>query len=208
MLQTKAVERHTFGLLEELMGIDFLDDFSLVGGTALALRLGHRKSIDIDLFNTAKFNVAILKDKISRKLGERASFHSSEKNKLGVFGYFEGVKIDLCKHPYPLLKPVEVFSGIRIWSLEDIAASKVYAIAARATKKDFWDIDILLDHFTMEQIAGFYDKRYKQVLAISVAKMLTYFDEANNSDTPACLHGKTWTQIKKSISRKINQQTK
>jgi predicted nucleotidyltransferase component of viral defense system len=208
LLQRKAVEKHTFSLLEELMDIDFLKEFSLVGGTALALRLGHRKSIDIDLFNTGKFDVARLKEKLSRRLGDRASFHSSEKNRLGIFGYFEGIKLDLCKHPYPLLKPVEIISGIRMWSLEDIAASKVYAIAARATKKDFWDMDILLDHFSVEEIAGFYDKRYKQVLAISIAKMLTYFDEANDSDTPVCLLGKTWSQVKKSISKKINKDLK
>jgi predicted nucleotidyltransferase component of viral defense system len=208
LLQRKAVEKHTFSLLEELMDIDFLKEFSLVGGTALALRLGHRKSIDIDLFNTGKFDLARLKEKLSRRLGDRASFHSSEKNRLGIFGYFEGIKLDLCKHPYPLLKPVEIISGIRMWSLEDIAASKVYAIAARATKKDFWDMDILLDHFSVEEIAGFYDKRYKQVLAISIAKMLTYFDEANDSDTPVCLLGKTWSQVKKSISKKINKDLK
>ncbi len=141
-------------------------------------------------------------------MGERADFHSSEKNKLGVFGYFENIKLDLCRHPYPLLKKITVTAGIRMWSLEDIAASKVYAIAARATKKDFWDIDILLDKFSLEEIAGFYSRRYQQSLTISIAKMLTYFDEADDSETPVCLLGKTWPQIKKSISKKINKQTK
>jgi uncharacterized protein YdaU (DUF1376 family) len=84
----------------------------------------------------------------------------------------------------------------------------VYAIAGRATKKDFWDIDVLLDKFSLEDIAGFYHHRYQQGLAISVAKMLTYFDEADDSETPVCLQGKKWSQVKKSISKKINQQVK
>ena len=208
MLHREAVERRTFDLLEELMTIKFLNEFSLVGGTALALLLGHRKSLDIDLFKIDSFNVPELQKKLKNKFGSRISIRSSEKNKLGVFGHLEEVKLDLCKHPYPLLNTVKTIEGIRMWSLEDIAASKIYAVSARATKKDFWDIDILLEHFSPIQIAGFYHSRYNQGLAISVAKMLTYFDEAENSETPVCLRKKTWTQVKKDISKKINQQLK
>jgi predicted nucleotidyltransferase component of viral defense system len=208
LLHRETVERGTFALLEELMQIDFLGDFNLVGGTGLALLLGHRKSVDIDLFNVSEFNIPELKKKISDKLANRAEFHSSEKNKMGVFGYFEGVKLDLCRHPYPLLNPIQKIDGIRIWSMEDIAASKVFAIASRATKKDFWDIDILFELYSPVQIAEFYHKRYQQGLAISVAKMLTYFDEAEDTAPPVCLRGKTWNQVKKSISKKINQQMK
>lgn len=95
-----------------------------------------------------------------------------------------------------------------MWALEDIAASKVYAISARATKKDFWDIDILLDKFTIYQIVEFYTERYQQFLAIAVSKMLLYFDEAEESPSPICLLGKTWEQVKKGIFKKINEQTR
>jgi len=208
LLHREAVEGRTFALLEELMKINSLKDFSLVGGTALALLLGHRKSLDIDLFNVSLFSVSDLQRKIKEELGSRITIRSSEKNPLGVFGHFETIKLDLCKHPYPLLKPAQTIEGIRMWSLEDIAASKVYAIAARATKKDFWDLDILLETFTPLQVAEFYHDRYNQVLAISVAKMLTYFDEAEESETPVCLRKKTWKQIKKDISKKINKTVK
>jgi Nucleotidyl transferase AbiEii toxin, Type IV TA system len=190
------------------MQIDLLNDFSLVGGTALSLRLGHRKSIDLDLFNVNKFSVRELRAGIMKRLSDRVTFHSSPKNPLGIFGYFEGVKLDLCRHNYPLLKPIQLIEGIRMWSLEDIAASKIFAISRRGTKKDFWDLERLLAEFTLDEITGFYFKRYTPDLAISISKMLTWFDEADDSDTPVCLLGKTWTQIKKSISKKINQQTK
>ena len=95
-----------------------------------------------------------------------------------------------------------------MWSLQDIAASKVFAISARATKKDFWDLDRLLDEFNFLEIASFYDKRYEHQLAIAISKMLTYFDEADESDTPVCLLNKNWELVKKSIFKKINTHTK
>ena len=190
------------------MQLKLLKDFSLVGGTALSLLLGHRKSVDLDLFNVKRFNIPELREKIIVELQGRSNFHSSPKNPLGVFGYFEEIKLDLCRHTYPLIKPIQVIEGIRMWSLEDIAASKVYAISKRATKKDFWDLDRLLDEFTIDEITQFYFQRYTSALAISVSKMLTYFDEADNSDTPVCLLRKTWTKVKKNISKKINQQAK
>lgn len=190
------------------MQIDLLKDFSLVGGTALALQLGHRKSIDLDLFNVNTFSIRGMRDGIIKRLEGRAVFHSSERNPLGIFGFFDGVKLDLCKHAFPLLKPILVVEGIRMWSLEDIAASKIFAISKRGTKKDFWDIDRLLQEFTLDEITEFYFRRYTPALAISVSKMLTWFDDADESVPPVCLLGKTWTQIKKNIGKKINEQTK
>ena len=190
------------------MQIDLLNDFSLVGGTALALRLGHRKSIDLFLFNINQFSIPQLRIDMMTQLSDRVIFNSSAKNPLGIFGYLEGVKLDLCRHNYPLVKPVEVIEGIRMWSLEDIAASKIFAISRRGTKKDFWDLERLLAEFTLDEITGFYFERYTPDLAISISKMLTWFDEADDSDSPVCLLGKNWNQIKKSISKKINQQTK
>ena len=69
-------------------------------------------------------------------------------------------------------------------------------------KKDFWDLDRLLDIFSIEEIASFYNERYQQTLAISVAKMVLFFEEAELSQEPVCLMGKTWTKVKKGIAKK------
>ena len=208
MLQKQTVERGTFNLLMELMELSCLNDFNLVGGTALSLQLGHRKSVDIDLFNVQNFNIPSLREELKKHFGVRINIVSSEKNPLGVFAQIEGIKVDICKHPHPLLYPLLQIENIRMWSLQDIAASKVFAISARATKKDFWDLDRLLDEFNFLEIAAFYDKRYNHQLAIAVSKMLTYFDKAEESETPNCLFNKNWEQVKKSIFKKINEQTK
>jgi hypothetical protein len=78
----------------------------------------------------------------------------------------------------------------------------------RAKKKDFWDIAYLLEFYKLKEIAAFYRKKYDPMLAIGVAQIITYFDDAENSDPPICLRGKNWNQIKKEIADKINQQTK
>ena len=208
MLQKQTVEGNTFNLLKELMSLDFLKEFNLVGGTALSLQLGHRKSIDLDLFNTSPFNIFSVRNEMSAYFKKRINIISSEKNPLGIFSQIDGIKVDICKHPHPLLFPVLNIEEIRMWSLQDIAASKVFAISSRATKKDFWDLDRLLDEFSFLEIASFYDKRYEHQLAIAISKMLTYFDEADESDTPVCLLNKNWEQVKKSVFKKINIHTK
>lgn len=208
MLYKQTVEEHTFALLKELMSFKPLADFSLVGGTALSLMLGHRKSIDLDFFSIKNFDIPAMRGRLKKKFRDRISIVSSEKNQLGVFSFIDGVKIDICKHPRPLINSLVVEDGLRLWSLADIAASKVLAISRRATKKDFWDIDRLLDIFNIEEITSYYSSRYEESLAIAVSKMLTYFKEAEETKEPVCFMGKTWPKVKKSIFKKINNQTK
>ena len=125
MLYSNTVEDETWDLLQELMGLEFLQAFSLIGGTALSLQLGHRKSIDLDLFSIPDFDKALMQKKLLEHFKTRISISSSVKNTLGVFSVIDGIKVDICCRPYPLLKPVLEMDGIRMWSLQDIAASKI-----------------------------------------------------------------------------------
>jgi predicted nucleotidyltransferase component of viral defense system len=208
VLFTNTVAGETYGLLQELMALEVLEPFNLVGGTALSLLLGHRYSVDLDLFATVEFDRNAMHTALLAHFQSRIIITSSVKNTLGVFAVIDGVKVDICTRPYPLLKPIVVIDGVRCISLEDIAASKIFAISGRGAKKDFWDLDRLLDVFTIEEMAGFYHQRYQQVLAISVAKMVTTFSEAEASAAPKCLMKKTWSVVKKNIGKKINSQTK
>lgn len=82
------------------------------------------------------------------------------------------------------------------------------AISRRASKKDFWHVSALLDIFSIEEIASFYRQKYDPMLAIGVAKIITYFDDAEDSETPNCLKKLTWLQVKKEILKKINNNSK
>lgn len=208
MLHTETVKPDTLSLLKELMQLEALKDFQLVGGTALALYFGHRVSEDIDLFSNRFFNNENVINSLNSFFSERFQIKSRLENKLGVFCLIDGIKVDICRHKEELIEPPLENEGIRMWSLPDIAASKVNAVSRRATKKDFWDIDRLLDVFTITDLASFYRKKYLPMLAIGVAQMITYYDEAEESDTPICLLDKTWEGVKKSIYKKINEQVK
>lgn len=208
MLHRETVESSTFNILIELMQMPALGQFQLVGGTALALQFGHRISIDLDLFSTIPFDNETIINALILNFKSRFQLSSRLENKLGVFGYIDGIKVDICNHPSLMVDDILVIEGVRMWSAKEIAAAKVNAVSRRATKKDFWDIDLLLETFSINEIAEFYRKKYLPMLAIGVAQMLVYFEEAENSPDPVCLRGKSWDKIKSNIFSKINLQTK
>lgn len=182
-------------LLRSLMREDLLEPFHLVGGTALALRLGHRSSVDIDLFAGKAFDVQPITD----LLGEEYGIQSMEIAKNTIRGEVGGIKVDIMSHRYPMIgKPIEA-DGIRLASLEDIAAMKLNAIANRGGKKDFWDYAELLNHFSRDEMLGFFAKKYTDENVWYVEKSLSYFEDAEEEPDPRGLKGHTWSDVKKAV---------
>ena len=203
MLQTQTVEAGTFAVLKKLMQIDELKEFSLVGGTALALKYGHRTSVDLDLFSENKFDNEVLINTLKKNFKQSFRIESNI-NKFGVFCYINEVKVDLVKHPHPLIASLETIDGIRMYGTPDILAMKINAILGRGRKKDFWDLHQLLQHFTIAEAVDYYEKKFaEQRLLISVPQAILYFDDADDSETPVSLKGQTWEQIKKFIQKKV-----
>ena len=205
MLQVSTVEPHTLDILKKLMSISELADFSLVGGTALSLRYGHRKSIDLDLFASSEFDL----DNVITVLEQTfpKTYRHISTNSVGIFGYIEDVKVDLVKyHFHPVIAPIIVEDGIRIYSDQDIMAMKINAILRRGVKKDFWDIAELLEHYSLDDIIDNYIKKYpNQMLLISIPRALTYFDDAEDSDEPVSLKKQTWDDVKEIIREKVRE---
>ena len=139
MLHTETVEPRAFSLLERLMNLGFLNSFSLVGGTALSLRYGHRKSIDLDLFSVKKFDALSIVDKLRKEFGKNFGSESATA-RWGIFCYIEGIKVDLIEHTHPMISNIETVDGIRMFGDPDIVAMKLNAILGRGKKKDFWDL--------------------------------------------------------------------
>lgn len=203
MLHTEAIEPGAFSLLTQLLDIPALKDFSLVGGTALALRYGHRKSVDLDLFSGSPFENSVIVDALKERF--RDKFVMEDKPpRFGIFCYIDEIKMDLIRHPHPLIRPAIIYDHIRMFSTEDIIAMKVQPISGRGKKKDFWDIAELLQHFTVGDFAGFHQEKYStQNLLITVPQALTYFADAEESEAPVSLKGQTWDSIKKVISDSV-----
>jgi Nucleotidyl transferase AbiEii toxin, Type IV TA system len=205
MLQIKTVEPGTLALLKTLMGLSFLSDFSLVGGTALSLKYGHRLSIDLDLFSNKPFETNFIVDNLYAEFGNRLVVQN-QVEKFGIFCLIDDIKVDIVKHPYELLQPLEVVENIRLYHTSDIAAMKVAAILHRAKKKDFWDLVELFKYFTLDEIIKFHSKKFPlQRLAISIPYAIAYFDDADESENPVCLNNLTWQQVKANIKKVVNE---
>jgi hypothetical protein len=122
-------------LLNELMGLEELKDFRLARGTALSLRLGHRISIDLDLFTNQLFNIGEFITFFKISFGERLQILGS--NRYGVFTTIDSVKTDFLYRHEKFINNADIFEGLRIASLEDIGAMKIQAAASRRSKKDY-----------------------------------------------------------------------
>ena len=202
MLHLETVEPNTFSVLNRLMDNSGLQDFHLVGGTALSLIYGHRLSIDLDLFSTVKFDnnniETLLQEEFHSSLNIRTSSH------FGLFGFIDSVKVDIVRYPHPFIRPVVTKQGIRMFSLEDLIAMKVQAVLGRGKKKDFWDIAELLQHFSVEEFIQFHKEKYStQHLFITVPQAITYFADADESEDPISLKGQTWEGVKDFIKEKV-----
>ena len=180
-------------------------NFSLVGGTALSLLFGHRKSVDLDLFSGQPFEIQEIINALERSFGN--SFLKRTSNpQVGVFCIINGVKTDLIKHPFPLIRPTTEIEGIRMFSTEDIIAMKVQAVLGRARKKDFWDIAELLNHFSVSDFIQFHKEKYAtQNLLVTVPQAISYFADAEDDVDPVSLKGQNWDNVKALISKKVSE---
>ena len=192
MLHYETIIPETHSLLEKLSTLPVLEDARLVGGTALALQLGHRTSVDLDFFGRINADSEELRD-ILREVG-RVEVASVSKN-INIF-WINGVKVDMVNYPYPWLDLPIVEDGVRLASLNDIAAMKVSAIVNRGTKKDFIDLYTLLQHFALDEILDMYSRKYSDGSLFIVMKSLTYFDDAETDPMPNVLNDTTWETVK------------
>ena len=205
MLRTETVEPHTLSVLNKLMQVSELQDFALVGGTALSLLYGHRMSVDLDLFSNKPFENTNIVSALQNEFKD--SFIVEDKpSRFGIFCYVNEVKIDIVRHPHPLIRPQFEIEGIRMFSTEDIVAMKVQAILGRAKKKDFWDVAELLNHYTVADFINFHKEKYvTQNLFITVPQAISYFADADESEDPISLQNQSWEGIQKVIGLKVSE---
>jgi len=177
MLHKETVSGTTLELLKTLMKDPTLDRFVLVGGTALSLRIGHRVSIDLDLFTMDDFDQMSLNSRLQSAYGFRSDY--MERNTLK--GSVHGVALDFIAHKYVNVeRPVEI-EGIRLASLWDIAAMKLNAIVHNGTRaKDFVDVAFLGERLAFGEMAKAYGHKYKTNIQMA-AKALLYHGDIDHS---------------------------
>ena len=196
-LQTNVVKKETLELLKKLMQEEIFKEYFLVGGTALALNLGHRISVDIDMFTRNDIPV----EQLQKELQTKYNFKERFKQKNTLKGVINNVEVDFIKYDYNFIKPIEEEQDIRFTSIPDIIAMKLSAITDNGTRmKDYLDIAYLSSYYSLNEMTDFYNKKFQITNKISVSKALIYFNDVNNNDTIELIKGKfSWEKTKKRL---------
>jgi len=201
-LQYHSLPDNQLGLYQKLKVQSRISTFYLAGGTALALQIGHRQSIDFDFFLTGDFNISELDDYLST-IGK---FQRIAEEKNTLHGLLEGINISFIGYKYPLLeKPIED-DFIRIANLIDIACMKLSAITARGSKKDFIDLFFILKSYSLEELFKYFEKKYQLPdYEYVLLKALVYFTDAEEDPMPVMLTKVTWEDVKEKIIETVRK---
>jgi hypothetical protein len=195
-LHYHTVEQGTLGVLKALFRLSELDDARLVGGTALALLLGHRNSIDLDVFGNINLP-ELTNANVLEKVGSFTLLKSSASILTAII---DEVKVDIVNYNFPWIEEPIYIDGLRLAGIKDIGAMKLAAITGRGTRKDFIDLYFLLKHFCLDELMQLYCLKYKEGTPYLVLKSLTYFEDAENDESPKMFDNVKWDHIKTKIN--------
>ncbi len=199
MLHTDTVDAVALELLTRVQRNTAFADTRLAGGTALALQIGHRRSVDLDFFG----HVDMAQMGVEQELRECGPVSVRNRSK-HIQGYTVcGIHVDLVEYPYPWLEAPVVSGGLRLASCRDIAAMKLSAITNRGTKKDFIDLAFLLDMFGLADMLKAYAEKFTDGGLFMVVKSLAYFEDAEEDPMPNMLRPCDWSGAKQRIAREV-----
>lgn len=204
-MHTEALTPAAVKVLKALKEPVLAHQFVLAGGTAVALHLGHRKSVDFDFFAKRPFST----DKLFREVkstGLEIRTLQEEKGTLTVTA--DGVKVSFFHSPYPFMEKNAVFIGVPVAGLIDIASMKILAITQRGAKRDFVDLYFMLQDIPFAKMARNMIERFghSRVNPVVVGKALVYFHDAESDPEPEYLtKKKDWKTIKKFFIDHVQQ---
>ena len=182
MLHLNTIDDTTFQLLQTLCSKDYMDNFALAGGTALALQIGHRKSININMFAHHDVDMQEISFFLENDFTDIVVRRTTA---VFIFCAINQVKSDFVKHSNNQpIKPCFTEQGIRMFSKEDIAAMKLNAVCGRGSKKGFYNIYCLLHTFSLPELLSFYDEKFKSDNSYMALRSLQYFEDAETTVQP------------------------
>ncbi|HEY8660075.1 MAG TPA: nucleotidyl transferase AbiEii/AbiGii toxin family protein [Hanamia sp.] len=179
MLHLTTIDTTTYSLVQKVFKTEIIkNNFALAGGTSLALQIGHRKSIDLDLFCPPPFNVKELE--IILATTTNFSFEYTGSNSRMLFANINNIKCDFVQESATLLAPFVVADGVNYFSVKDIAAMKLHTICGRGKKKDFFDVYALLQLYSRETLIEWFTQKYDEKQLFFFWRSILYFEDAEN----------------------------
>lgn len=205
MLHLESVEPSTLDLLRRLQRLPAMANTRLVGGTSLALQLGHRTSIDLDFFGAWDYAEDL--QLVFGEVGKVEKLSGKPDGKMQFF-LIDGVKVDCVSYErYAWLEPPVEEDGVRLAGIRDIAAMKINAITNRGTRKDFVDLARLLDDHVLPEMFKWYLEKYPDATPALALRSLSYFDDAETMPMPRMLIDFDWSNAKRKISSAVQDLT-
>ncbi len=205
MLQQNAVAPATLELLKEICAINELESFALGGGTSLALRMGHRVSVDLDFFTNINFNTNSVFQIITKKFSTAELLF--EQNQTMIFT-INDIKVDFVLYPFPWLNAFDITEGIRLLSVEDLIPMKLQAASNRTAKKDYWDIASLLKDYPLSEMMKIFSSKFPQIDIGFIIHSLTDFEKADTEIDPDTNDNETtWDKIKMQLTDAVTLYT-
>ena len=201
MLHFHSIPEEVGQLLNSLSPNPALKPFALGGGTSLALRFGHRLSVDLDYFTESDFDL------------ESFTLEAAPQNPPVVLGRtkgsltldWEGIKVEFLQHRYHLLEPIEQLDELRLLSLADVTAMKLNAIVNRGSKKDFFDLVRILEEMSLDQALDLFARKYSNTDRFVAIRSLAWFEDAESEPQPVAPDGPTWSAVKSCITQELSK---
>ena len=184
MLHYETISPGTLELLRKIQSLEMFKDARLAGGTALALQLGHRKSIDLDFFGHVDASL----QEIVLELSEFATAAPLSESRMMRFLIVDGVKVDVVNYPYSWIDCTIIEDGVTLAGIKDIAAMKLSAITNRGTK-----------YFSFGDLIDLFVQKYSDAQLFTTLKSLTYFDDAEKDPMPMMMSPLKWEDVKMQI---------
>lgn len=187
--------------IKEIKSDGLPKDSYLGGGTAIALQIGHRKSLDLDFFTQTQFNETQWQQKLEEEIG----FDLIQKDWQTLVGSVQDIKFSLFYYKHALIGGSKDFYNIKLASLEDLSAMKLDTVISRGTRRDLIDIYFLAQKFSLSSMFEFYDRKFGNFKdrEIMIKKALIYFEDAEKDETPDMLIPFDWNELKTFFKKEI-----
>jgi len=196
-----AATRHAF--LESVRDRLFATaGWYLAGGTALALQVGHRESEDLDFFTPRK---NFYEPQFEKKLMLAGKWRTDFLAEGALYGRYRDAKMSFIAYPFFNPSSFLQCGSVRMVMPRDIAAMKIDAVSSRGSRKDFVDIYFLLQKYTLSELMGFFERKYKNIQfnKLHILKSLVFFEDAEFEPMPMMIQTVGWEDVK----RKIREET-
>ena len=196
MLHYETVSPDLLTVLKRLQLLPEISGFRLVGGTSLSLQIGHRTSVDIDLFTDKAFDSEELQKVISNNF---ESFEVRWANRNGFTSMINDIKVDFFDWRVAFIKPVLTADGLLLADKQDIAAMKFETITTRKERKDYIDIAFLLKEYDLKTLLSLHKSKYPFISSQFVIESLMAIDYADNTEQPKLFVSYDWQQLKQDV---------